>query len=93
MTLEWDIGTAVTVSETFNNLAGNPANPSTVTLRIRKPDGTVLTPTPTSAVTGIWTSIVVPDQAGIWEVGWAGTGTVTKTSEGRFNVRHPRVLV
>lgn len=62
----YDLGDTVTIARTCLNAAGVPANATTVTLAIIKPDGTVDTPTVTNppAQTGLYTVGYVPVQAG-----------------------------
>lgn len=93
--MSFDIGDAVTVSATFTDRDGAAADPSTVTLRIKKPDDTVTVVnqgslTNESAV-GAWSYTVTIDQAGQWWVRWEGTGTVTAAEEEMFYVRARKV--
>jgi hypothetical protein len=81
---------------TFKNAAGALANPTTVTLRIQKPDGTIASYTNasglTSDTTGIWYRDHDIDVAGTWQFRFEGTGTIKATHESAFRIRPRRVL-
>lgn len=62
-------GTTVTVTMNYTDQAtGLAADPGTVNLKVRKPDGTMVSPaiTPTSTVVGTWTALIPTDQEGTW---------------------------
>lgn len=90
-TTEHDIGDVVDLRATFTDIAGVPTNPSAVTLRVRKPDGTVLTPSPTNPGVGIYSHLLSPDLSGWWTYRFIGTGTNAAAEEARFFVRTPIV--
>lgn len=57
-------------------------NTPTVTLAVTKPDGTAVSPAPTvtnSGAGGVYTADFTVDAAGIWELIWTASGTVTAT--------------
>lgn len=87
-----DIGDVRTLSATFRNAAGTGTNPTTVVLTIRKPDGTVVTPTPAATGAGVYNYVQIIDQAGVWAWKYTGTGTVTDMQQGQFSVRKDRTL-
>lgn len=67
----------------FTDSAGNAADPTTVFLRITKPDGSVVvhqgTGSPSELVndaTGSWYCDVMLDQVGHWYLQWEGYGNV-----------------
>ncbi len=73
----------------FRNSAGTLADPTTVTLNIRKPGGTVLTPSPTSSATGIWTYTIpagTNNESGLWTYAFTGTGAVAAVEQATFVV-------
>lgn len=82
----YQINDVVPVTATFTNAAGAPANPTTVTLTIRKPDGTVLTPAPTNSSTGVYTYNLAVDQPGLWWYTFVGTGAVAAADRNSFLV-------
>lgn len=88
---EHDIGDVVELEGKFTDVAGAPANPGAVALRVRKPDGSVLTPTPTSSVVGTWSATLSVDLSGWWTFRFIGTGANAAAEEGRFFVRAPIV--
>lgn len=86
-----DIGDTKVLTGTFRNASGALANPTTVTLRVRKPDGTTSTVSNSNSSTGIYTASVPLDQSGVWRYKWWGTGAVAEAGEGWFTVRRERV--
>lgn len=86
----YDIGDLVELQCTFRNDAGVATNPSTVSLRVKEPDGTTTTyaqGTLTNGSAGVWTKNVTPDQSGTWYYRFIGTGAVAQEEEGAFYVR------
>lgn len=86
----------VTVTGTFRNTAGTLANPTTTSLRIKKPDGTVTVVNQaslTNSSAGIWTYDITIDAAGIWRYRFDGTGAVAAAEEDFFYVRRRQVPV
>jgi hypothetical protein len=86
----FDVNDLVEVRCTFTNDSGVNTNPSTVSLQVKEPDGTITTyaqGTLTNSATGVWQKNVTPDAAGLWYYRFSGTGTVTQEQEGVFFVR------
>lgn len=88
-----DIGDARRLSVTFTDLAGTAADPDTVTLEVRAPDGTL-----TSYVHGTDAEVVKDStgnyhadlefaQAGRHMVRWIGEGTVDAVDASEVHVR------
>ena len=86
------LGALVRVSVTFTNLAGAPADPTEVTAKIKKPDGTV-----TALVYGTHAALVKDDTGdyhvdidasmeGQWFYRFEGTDAVQAVVEGEFVV-------
>jgi hypothetical protein len=69
-------GTAVLLTCTFTGTNGVAANPGTVVVRIRQPDGTTTSHTPTNTAVGVYTYEFTPGVAGkwTWEVQGSGSG-------------------
>ena len=88
---EFDIGDVPRLTARFTDAAGVPADPGAVALRIVKPDGTVLTPTPVSSEVGTWTHDLSLDLSGWWTYRFIGTGANAAAEEGRLFVRKPLV--
>jgi hypothetical protein len=84
---------SITGTSAFKNSAGADTDPSTVTIRVKKPDGTTTvyvyggSPAALREAAGRFYVAVAFDQAGPW--GWAlvGTGAVAEATGGRFYVR------
>jgi hypothetical protein len=80
----------------FTDSAGAAADPTTVSLIVRKPDGTVTTYTLAGAQVvrdsiGKFYYLLAPDQSGDWYFEWHGTGAVQAASAGQFIVRDSKV--
>lgn len=79
----------------FTDITGAAADPTTVSLELKKPDGTdVVYGYPTGAdgnltkeTTGRYYRDVSLDQAGLWQWTLAGTGVVETSEQGSFFVR------
>lgn len=87
----YETGNLVTITATFTNLSGAPADPSTVTLKVQDPEGveTVYTYALgeiTRTGVGAYSIAVAVAKAGFWTYRWEGTGTVYAAQEARFNV-------
>lgn len=70
---------------------GSPADPTTVTATVRKPDGTVTNYTVTAGQivkdsVGNYHLTITADVAGRWSYKFSGTGTVVDTEQGVFYV-------
>jgi hypothetical protein len=75
----------------FADSAGTATDPTTVTLRVREPDGTTTSYTyaggdVTKAGAGDFYKDVSVDAAGVWAWEWVGTGTVAAAHSGAFRV-------
>lgn len=88
----YQIGDSVTLDALFKNLAGVATDPGTVTFRITKPNGTVVTYVYGTDIqlvkdgTGDYHVDIACDQAGQWFYRWTGTGAVAAAEDGEFMV-------
>lgn len=80
------IGNAVRLSAVFRDFAGNPADPTTVTLSVKRIGGTLETPTAVKDATGYYHYDYTPLTAGTYNYRFAGTGDVVSATEGSFTV-------
>lgn len=94
----YQLGTEVEVSEVFS-VDGTPQDPTTVTFRLRKPTGPLVTyvsgadPEVTHPAVGRYVLTFVPDVAGDWLYEAVGTGAVVAASPtGTFTVRDSDVV-
>lgn len=67
------------------------ADPTTVTLKVRDPNGTITTYTRaggtiTKLDTGWYKKQITATVGGLWSYSWHGTGTVPVSAEGSFEV-------
>jgi len=92
----YDIGDALLSSVTFEVDGATPSgpkvptNPTQVTARIRRPNGTLVDYTQaqlTNPSAGVWRLAFVPTLPGVWVVRWIGTGAVTATDEKFYPVK------
>jgi hypothetical protein len=92
---EYDIGTAVTLTATFRNDDGALADPTAVTITVKKPSGTTDVYTGgalTHPSTGVYEVVVTPTESGNWRWKAVGTGAVTVAEQDVFQVARDRVL-
>jgi hypothetical protein len=90
----YNVGDQVRLTVSFANAAGNLADPTAVTLLVRRryqlePVATSTYTYPgtiTKDSTGIYHVDVTPDNEGVWDYRWVATGTVVAAEEGAFNV-------
>lgn len=100
-----DISDVVTVSTLFRVEATpgvastlTPADPTAVTLRVRKPDGVIVVYVYLVGVDivrdslGAFHADLTPVLSGIWHYRWEGTGAAAGTQDGVFFVRPSRVV-
>lgn len=89
---QYDIGDLVRVSVIFKNDALVATDPTTVSLKFRKPDGTVTTWAVTAGEivkdsTGNYHADIPISASGGWHYKWFGTGAVVVGEESAFVVR------
>lgn len=82
-------GNSVDLLAEFRNPAGTLVDPDTVTVRVKKPGGTIITPSAAQQSTGVYLATVPKtdsDEAGeyVWE--FEGVGTNPGLIQGRFVV-------
>ncbi len=87
-----EVGELVTLKSRFANTAGVLTNPTTVTLTVTDPAGTVTTLTSPNAAlinasTGVWTSDLTVNLKGTWTYRWAGTGAIVAGETGYLVVQ------
>lgn len=89
----YDKGQTVKLSTAFTDANGAAANPTTVTCKVRKPDGTETTytsgttPAITNPSTGTYQLLIAVDQSGMWSHLWTGTtGSTVAVDEQQFTV-------
>jgi len=85
----YPLNSSPTVSASFTNLVGAPADPSTVTLVVTKPDATTVTYTGaglTNSAVGAWSKQITVDQLGTWRYDFTGSGAVVAEQSGVFAV-------
>jgi len=88
---DYDIGDQIQLTGTFSK-SGTNTDPTTITLQIKTPDGTIASYTYalsqlTKSATGIYYMDYAPTIAGTYYWRFAGTGAVVTAGEGYFNVR------
>ena len=81
------IGTRVTLSADFKDLAGTLVDPTTVTAKVMQPDGVVATLTATKVSVGKYEADFMPSQEGLHTYRFEGTGTCIAAEEQNFTTR------
>jgi uncharacterized protein YfaS (alpha-2-macroglobulin family) len=87
----YDVGDQVVLRGDFKDRNGAPTNPTTVTMRVRKPDGAVVIVTNANVGTGAYEGTYDPPSAGEYVCRVEGTGAVKAAGETRFKVRDQQV--
>lgn len=87
----YDIGDRVTVASNFTT-GGTAFNPSTVVFTYQAPSGTQATAALSNPQTGTFTSTVDPDEIGIYQYRFVGTGGTPVSEYGEFTVRMRRLV-
>jgi hypothetical protein len=87
----YDIGDQILITATFK-VGTTATNPSTITLKIKYPDGTITSHTGlagglTNPSTGTWQYLEAPTMPGIHWYGWTGTGSAAAYEEDRYYIR------
>jgi hypothetical protein len=85
----YDVGDLVRLSVIFTDIAGVPADPTTVSLRVRRAGSTTTYASATNPATGEYYQDVSIDTAGVWIYRWIGSGAIVAAEEGQFFVRTP----
>lgn len=92
----YDLDTLIELTGTFTTSAGAPINPTTVTLRLRTPDGIVTTYTGAqlgNPAVGVFTLDFQATQSGPHIYKWQGAGNVEITNpDAYFSVNPSAVL-
>lgn len=90
---EYDLGDMVRVSASFTNIDGVAADPTAVTLQVRRPDTSITTytygadPEIVKTDVGQYRADLDIDQEGTWRFRWAGVGAVQAAHESVFYIR------
>ncbi|HKX83400.1 MAG TPA: hypothetical protein VJL58_04195 [Pyrinomonadaceae bacterium] len=89
---EYPFGTQVRCSVVFRNAAGDEADPTTVTFRVRDPEGTTIVyvyntdPELVRSAAGRFYVLVTADNTRTWIYRFEGTGAVVAADEKTFHV-------
>lgn len=87
----YDVGDALTSTVTFRSDADPPVltDPTTVTVTVRAPDGTVTDRSAeiVKAAVGVYKLTLVPTTPGVWVVRWVGVGAIAATDEKTYGVK------
>lgn len=93
----YDQGDLVRIDCDFATTAGTAADPTTVTLMVRDPNGVETTytyalGTVTKDGTGSYYKNVTTNTAGLWYYRWISTGTAQGAEERAFHVRNSEIV-
>lgn len=93
MANQYDIGDVVRISAAFKNMAKVLVDPTTITLEIKNPSGTIITwvydvdPEVIRTGAGVYYADYLIEKSGIHYFKWFGTGDVTAAEEWQFFVK------
>lgn len=93
----YDIGDKLRIGVTFTDVAGTAGDPTTILLKVKPPNETIITYTyGTDAITRTGTGVYYLDyqvaKTGLHWYRWEGSGALTVVTEGSFDVRRKRVI-
>lgn len=91
MSKSWNVGDVAKISVTFT-VAGTATDPTTVTLSVQGPNGTINTysyasTSVTKTSTGAYYKNILLDTEGSWYWRWQGTGSAAAADEGEIIVK------
>lgn len=81
------VGTLVGVNVLFVDETGAPADPTTIIIQAKKPDGSLADVTVTNLGVGIYRGELIVTVPGQWVVQAKGLGALIVTEEASFTVR------
>ena len=85
--MKYAYGDTVVINAVFVDIGGAPANPATVDVTVKAPDGTLTTPTATNIGVGQYRAVTDGTEPGIWYYRVVGVGNDSDaTAEGSFCV-------
>lgn len=88
----FDIGSEVRLIGTFTDIAGALADPTTVLVRIKDPDGNITVENPVRQSIGVYYQDLIISLAGIWYYRFEGTGNVVAAGDSSFSVYNSPIL-
>jgi hypothetical protein len=96
MAFSCDVGDVAAIVCTFSNAGGTLIDPTTITLYLQQPSGSVGTYTAasgsvTTPAPGTYTFNGTATEAGYWNARWVGDGAAVAAQQGRFFVRSTNV--
>lgn len=93
----YDIGDRVRITGTFTNTAGVVADPTTITISVRRRNGPITTYTYPGTITKDSTGVFYADHdvtdEGVYDYRIVGTGAVVTAGEGSFGVSDSAFVV
>lgn len=86
------VGNVARISASVTDSAGNLVSPTTVVLKVKLPDASVVTPSVTKLSDGKYYADVPLEQSGKYLYRFESAGTATAAVEGYINVDSSKVL-
>lgn len=83
------LNTLVRLSASFTDSTGLPTDPTSVTVTVTDPNGSVSNPPSVKDSSGHYHADVTPTVWGDWEYAFAGAGAVVASGQHRFFVEPP----
>lgn len=90
MSNQYLLGNLVRLSATFKDFAGNYADPTSVSLSVKKLGGSTETPTVVKDAVGFYHFDYEPLTAGTYYYRFNGTGDIIAAVEGEFTITAPK---
>lgn len=89
MAQQWTVGDQVRLKVTVTDTAGTATDPTTISVRVRTPSGTIRTPSVVRDAVGQYHADVALDEAGVWQWEWVTSGNLVLV-EGDERYVYPR---
>ena len=96
-TNQYEIGNEIVLTATFENTAGAPTDPTTITCRTLSSRGATAVYTYAASQivrvsTGVYTISITPIDSGEWWYRFEGTGTVVAAFENTFTINPSQIV-
>ena len=93
ITTQYFPGSSIYLTATFTDpVSGILVDPTTVTIKIQAPDGTLAAPSATRLTVGEYRATYVPAVSGTFTQRWEGVGSYPQVSEAQFVVLPSGIL-
>lgn len=91
-TLSRVVGTTLQTNAQFKDFSNHVVVPSSVELKYKKPNATIVTSVPVTSITNTYSTTVLLDEVGVWSFRWECSGSYASAEEFQVNVEKSIVL-